>query len=140
MTTQRPEENKTKFIDLPATRQRLFELQKQHQKVIDETVRFCDACGLFFKLKSESGSLLCLYETQDLSMCPDCGSPLRIPNGYECYLLCAYPENYVRSSHKKQGESVLAKYCLQCGKELTGKQTKFCSRACKDGFHYHQKE
>jgi len=32
------------------------------------------------------------------------------------------------------------KKCLQCGQELSGKQAKYCSQACKKKYKYHNDE
>jgi hypothetical protein len=152
MTTQRPEENENKTNNLPVSRQ---------SESTQKTLRFCDECNKLFDLQAKNDDFFPVYLTDDLSICPECQSPLRAPKIYD-YIFAnkkaaSSPVRHnVLKKKDMQRESgrVLAqqqeivelrktvetiqsqvKRCWKCGKVLTGKQSQFCSKACSNAYH-----
>ena len=75
---------------------------------------------LFFELLDSKKSMQEVYKEFDLKYSPNNSSDLKILAEEVGFDLSVYNE---RQSKPK-------KYCLQCGRELTGSQNKFCSSSC----------
>jgi len=71
-----------------------------------------------------------------IKYCKECNKEITSKYGKDfCCSACAARYNNKRrkkSVHEKEDNAVSKRYCIVCGKELTGKKIKYCSDECKN--------
>ena len=81
------------------------------------------------------------YKKKEIKYCKMCGREIisKVAKKF-CSKSCAasYNNKFRKRKPKKEKEGYKSndKFCVGCGKKLTNRQTKFCSKKCKDKTHY----